>query len=191
MIRAYRGQNCRVDGAEQGKPALRERFLAARQARSADELERARRAICEHVIAWAHGATVICGYVPMRTEPGSLDLLAGLHALGATVLVPLTRPDRDLDWAPWRPAAIGAPLGVAAITDAGLVLVPALAVAANGTRLGGGSYDRALASCRASTVVAALLFDDELVDELPSDAWDRPVSAVVTPSGWQRVARNT
>lgn len=193
IIRAYRGQNCRVDGAEQGKAALRERFLAARRARPPAELELARAAIREHVIARVISAPVVCGYVPMRTEPGSVELLAGLRALGATVLVPVTQPDRDLDWAPWLPDAIGAPLGVTAIADASVVLVPALAVAADGTRLGrgGGSYDRALARCGPSTLVAALLFEDEVVDTLPSDAWDRPVGAVVTPSGWRQLARNT
>jgi 5-formyltetrahydrofolate cyclo-ligase len=182
-----------MDGADEGKAALRERFLAARRARPAAELEEARAAVREHVLARVAGAAVVGGYVPMRTEPGSLDLLAGLRALGATVLVPVTLPDRDLDWAPWLPDAIGAPLGVRAIADASVVLVPALAVAADGTRLGrgGGSYDRALARCGPSTVVAALLFEDEVVAALPSDAWDRPVSAVVTPSGWRQLARNT
>jgi 5-formyltetrahydrofolate cyclo-ligase len=36
-------------------------------------------------------------------------------------------------------------------------------------------------------MVTALLFDGETVAELPRDQWDRPVSAVVTPSGWFEV----
>jgi 5-formyltetrahydrofolate cyclo-ligase len=69
-----------------------------------------------------------------------------------------------------------------------VVVVPALAVARDGARLGrgGGYYDRALQHVRADAVLVALVFDDELLDELPVEAHDQPVSAVVTPSGgWQ------
>jgi len=64
--------------------------------------------------------------------------------------------------------------------------VPALAVAADGTRLGrgGGSYDRALPRVRGETAIVALLYSDEVRAELPSDAWDVPVTAYVTPDGW-------
>jgi 5-formyltetrahydrofolate cyclo-ligase len=37
----------------------------------------------------------------------------------------------------------------------------------------------------AGVPVAALLFEDELISEVPVDEWDRPVTAVVTPSGWR------
>jgi 5-formyltetrahydrofolate cyclo-ligase len=125
----------------------------------------------------------------MRTEPASTELLVELRATRATVLVPVTQPDRDLDWAAWRPDGLGSPLGVDAIAQAGLVLVPALAVAADGTRLGrgGGSYDRALARCAPGTIIAALLFEGETFPELPRDEWDVPVTAVVTPYGWFEV----
>jgi 5-formyltetrahydrofolate cyclo-ligase len=67
------------------------------------------------------------------------------------------------------------------------VLVPALAVGRDGVRLGrgGGSYDRALARVAPGTPRAALLFDEELVDALPADPWDVPVTDVVSPSGWR------
>ncbi len=83
-------------------------------------------------------------------------------------------------------------LGVDAVRSVDALLVPALAVDAAGSRLGrgGGSYDRALARVPAGTPVAALLFDDEVLalDAVPRDAWDRPVTAVVTPSGWRDVS---
>jgi 5-formyltetrahydrofolate cyclo-ligase len=67
------------------------------------------------------------------------------------------------------------------------VLVPALAVARDGVRLGrgGGSYDRALARVAPGTPRVALLFDGELVDALPADPWDVPVTDAVTPAGWR------
>jgi 5-formyltetrahydrofolate cyclo-ligase len=82
-------------------------------------------------------------------------------------------------------------LGLAAIGQADALLVPALAVARDGTRLGrgGGSYDRALRRAPADIPVAALLFEGELVDELPSEDWDMPVTAVVSPTGWYELPR--
>jgi 5-formyltetrahydrofolate cyclo-ligase len=64
--------------------------------------------------------------------------------------------------------------------------VPALAVSRSGVRLGrgGGSYDRALARVPPGMPIIAMIYDDELVDELPHDDWDVPVTGAVTPSGW-------
>jgi 5-formyltetrahydrofolate cyclo-ligase len=64
------------------------------------------------------------------------------------------------------------------------VLVPALAVDHRGQRLGrgGGSYDRALARVGERVPVVALLFDGELIDQVPAEPHDRPVSAVALPS---------
>ena len=61
-----------------------------------------------------------------------------------------------------------------------LVIVPALAFDRSGYRLGygGGYYDRMLAS--ASSPCVGLAFHDLLVESLPREEWDRPVSAVCT-----------
>jgi 5-formyltetrahydrofolate cyclo-ligase len=82
----------------------------------------------------------------------------------------------------------GPRLDPTAIGSADVVVVPALAVARDGARLGrgGGFYDRALALARPDAVLVALVFDDELLDALPVEPHDRRVTAVVTPSGgWQ------
>jgi len=173
------------------KAELREELLAARRARSADELAAARAAVRKRVLARA-SAQCVAAYVPLATEPGSVGLLAALVERGARVLVPVTLPDRDLDWAPWSSAGRGAPLGRDAIAQAGLVLVPALAVASDGTRLGrgGGSYDRALRRVPDGVPTAALLFEDEVRSELPRGPWDVPVSAAVTPDGWVELGGN-
>jgi 5-formyltetrahydrofolate cyclo-ligase len=174
------------------KERVRAQVAAARQARAADQLTAARAAVRRHVLERVGGVRCVAAYVPLRTEPGSLELLAELHAGDRRVLVPLTRADRDLDWAEWTPDGTGAPLGVAAIAAAELVLVPASAVAADGTRLGrgGGSYDRALRRVAAGALVVALVFADELRDELPHEEHDVPVAAAVTPSGWVGLGGN-
>lgn len=154
--------------------------------RGAEEMETARAAIREHVLAEVSRAawTRVAAYVPLRSEPGSVELLDALVARGVTVVVPITLDDRDLDWTVW--AGPVEPLGVDAIADVDLVLVPALAVAHDGTRLGrgGGSYDRALPRVQAGVPIAALLYTDEVREHLPSEAWDVPVTAYVTPAGW-------
>ncbi len=123
-------------------------------------------------------ASVVAAYEPLRTEPGSVELLAGLAAAGHRVLVPVLLPDRDLAWVTWPDRA------AAGIEEAGLLFVPALAVDARGARLGrgGGSYDRVLARVGAPVAVIALVFDDEVLPSVPCDPWDRPVTGALTPS---------
>ncbi len=175
------------------KTALRSAVAASRAARAQSERDQARAEIRAHVLAACRAGRIrqgslVAAYEPLRTEPGSTELLAELTAAGYRLIVPVTLADRDLDWARWDPAGRSAsPLGVDAITAAALVLVPAYAVDPAGHRLGrgGGSYDRALARVPAGTPIAALLYRDEFVPEVPVDSWDLPVNAVVTPDGWR------
>ena len=165
------------------KATLRTALLAARRARPTAQLAADRAAIAALVAARRRrlGWAISAGYEPLRTEPGSVELLRAL----APVRVPILLADRDLSWRVWPS---GTDLGAGAIADVDLVVVPALAVDRFGTRLGrgGGSYDRALARVRPGTPVVAVLFDSEFVpDPLPREPWDVPVTAVVTPSGWR------
>jgi 5-formyltetrahydrofolate cyclo-ligase len=173
------------------KSDWRSRLLAARRARDPEQLDQARRALRARVLdrVLASGWRAVAAYEPLRTEPGSSELLAELSDSGVRVLVPVLLPDRDLDWAVWSPSGERAPLGREAIATVAAAFVPALAVARDGTRLGrgGGSYDRALA--RTAAPACALIFDDEFVPELPRDAWDRPVRAAVTPTAWIELPR--
>jgi 5-formyltetrahydrofolate cyclo-ligase len=145
----------------------------------------------------------VSGYVPVGTEPGGADLpdalLAALGPDGA-LLLPVLRADLDLDWAVYPgPGSLvaagrgmreppGPRLGPAAVGTADLIVVPALAVDRRGIRLGrgGGSYDRALARVGADALTVALLYDGELVDTVPAEPHDRPVRAVIMPSGGLR-----
>lgn len=173
------------------KRELREELHDARRALPAAELDASRRLVRAAVLGQLPSGddrwTCVAAYRPLRTEPGSTALLDGLRAAGVRVLVPVTLADRDLDWLEWDTP--GDPLGVDAIAAADVVLVPALAVSLDGVRLGrgGGSYDRALRRVPPGTPVVALLFDGEVREWLPSDEWDLPVTAVVTPSGWRSV----
>ncbi len=158
----------------------------------------------DHVVGAVRSAGVsrVCAYVPFGAEPGSQILLDALTVGGVDVLLPVLLDDLDLDWAmyegPWSLVAsprglaepAGTRLGVDAITGAGIVIVPALAVDGVGHRLGrgGGSYDRALARVPPGVPVAALLHDGEVLADVPVATHDRVVTHVVTPAGgWQPV----
>ncbi len=113
--------------------------------------------------------TSVAGYVPLRTEPGSVELLDDLVDRGVRVITPVLLPDKDLDWEQWPESSARSRSAPKRSRAVDAVLVPALAVAADGTRLGrgGGSYDRALARVAAGTTIAALLFDGETVLNCP------------------------
>ncbi|MEV1287179.1 5-formyltetrahydrofolate cyclo-ligase [Micromonospora sp. NPDC049679] len=142
----------------------------------------------------------VAGYAPVGSEPGGPDLpdvLATAVGPGGRVLLPVLRSDLDLDWAGYVPGSplpaagrglrepAGARLGAAAIGDAELVVVPAVAVDGRGVRLGrgGGSYDRALARVGRGVLTVALLHDGELVETVPAEAHDHRVRAVIMPGG--------
>ena len=183
------------------KPALREQILARRRARPAPERAAAAASVASALLRGLAGTRTLAAYVPEEIEPGAGRLPAAYTQLGARVLLPIIPPTgRELGWAvdTGRLAAgrfglfepVGPRLGPTAIGAADVVVVPALAVDRRGVRLGrgGGYYDRALVHARPDAILVALVFDDELVDELPAEEHDRRVDAVVTPSGgWQHL----
>jgi 5-formyltetrahydrofolate cyclo-ligase len=169
------------------KQALRRAAAERRKAMSDDAREHARAAIGAAIqvrvaLALRPGSRIAL-YEPLRTEPLPRGMATVLAAGGFDVIVPVTLTDNDLDW---RHVESSSTLGTSAITGAGLVLVPAFSVDLSGNRLGrgGGSYDRALARTGPAALIAAVLYEFELVEHVPVDRWDRPVSAVVRPSGW-------
>jgi 5-formyltetrahydrofolate cyclo-ligase len=187
-------------GDTAAKSTVRAWLLQRRSALSPDVCADASRRVLGELIAAVAGrfggsAPTVAAYVPFGSEPGGQDLPEALYLIGARVLLPVLRPDNDLDWAEYTGELIRTPrglrepagpmLGVGAIAEADLLVVPAVAVDRHGVRLGrgGGSFDRALDRVRAGAPVVALLHDGELVDALPAEAHDRLVSAVITPSG--------
>ena len=131
--------------------------------------------------------------------PETRPFLAWTAEQGLEVMLPISRDDGLLDWAPYDASdegsdVIGMPVPTSdivapiAINDVGLILVPAAAVDRTGMRMGWGRgyFDKTLGSMDRRPPVFAVLFDDELVDELPREKHDQPVDGVVTPGGIQR-----
>lgn len=124
--------------------------------------------------------STIASFVPLRTEVPVEELNELLRVLGHRVLLPVLLPDRDLDW-----SAGGDQLGVDAVAEVDLVLLPALAVDGHGMRLGqgGGSYDRALARVPEPVPLVACVHEAEILPSVPTEEHDRPVDAALTPQG--------
>lgn len=182
------------DDKRAARRELRARRAARRAATGADERAAQAAAISGHlapVLDRLPAGTRVASFVSLPTEPPTDHLNPDVRRRGLDLVLPLLLPDRDLDWqraTGGGPAAAGSPtaepLGVDAIADAALVILPALAVDRSGMRLGqgGGSYDRALARVPDRTPLVAVVHDDEVVDAVPSDPHDRAVDAVVTPA---------
>lgn len=199
------------DRLREDKRALRRRLLDARKARSDDDRAAATAALTRHALALAEGVDgPVCCYLPVGPEPGAAGsgtstVPDALRAAGHEVLAPVVPAEPGpLDWTRYDgPGALstgtlgvrepgGPRLGVDAITRAGLVLVPALAVDTRGHRIGrgGGYYDRTLPAVPGSTPLAVLLHDDELIDLVPTDDRDVPVAQVVLPLRGAVAVRN-
>jgi 5-formyltetrahydrofolate cyclo-ligase len=179
------------------KAALRTRVLDGRARLSADERATAGRGIRDSLLSLPElqMAGTVAAYYSVGAEPDTRGLVYGLWKRGTYVLLPVLQGDGDLDWASYEgpdslvPGPRGllepgeARRGAGAVARADVVLVPALAVDRAGNRLGrgGGSFDRALARMGPLIPVIALLYDDELVENVPAEPHDRQVGAVARP----------
>ncbi|TDD26793.1 5-formyltetrahydrofolate cyclo-ligase [Actinomadura sp. KC06] len=180
------------------KTGLRAELLGRRAAMPPDARAAAARSIRDELlpVPEIEMAGTIAAYVSIGAEPDTRSLLFALWKRGTYVLLPRLLPDGDLDWASYEgpdslvpgprgiPEPSEPPRGPGAVASADVVLAPAVAVDRTGMRLGrgGGSYDRALARVGPAILTVALLYDGELVPNLPSEPHDQRVRAAVTPS---------
>jgi 5-formyltetrahydrofolate cyclo-ligase len=143
----------------------------------------------------ARDADTVTLYASVGAEPGTRLALEALHTRGVRILLPIVLPDLDLDWAEydpnlWKDGPMGlvepasAALGVDAIGQAQIVFCPGVAGGLDGSRLGrgGGCYDRALARTGPGAVRALIVYEDEVLDKVPTDAHDQPVGWIITPT---------
>jgi 5-formyltetrahydrofolate cyclo-ligase len=194
-----------VSEVEAQKVALRDQLLTTRRRHPLAAAREDAEAIAAHLLRTpeVRRAATVAIYISLSNEPGTGPLVEQLHELGRRLILPVLLPDNDLDWAVYQgpqslvPASrgllepLGPRLGPEAVATADVVLCPGLAVDGRGRRLGrgGGSYDRALARVPVGTFVCTLLYDGELLDHVPAEDHDRPVTAVVTPGGLTRFGR--
>lgn len=182
------GQDGSMNAVSQAKQELRTRLRAQRAARTdrmgqqfADQLLR----LPELVDAQAIGA-----FVGMLNEPDTTDFL--VQSL-VPVWLPVVNVDRlswglftshhDLVPGPWglhEPATFidHLPETVSAL------VVPALAADRKGNRLGtgGGFYDRMFGDMDSLPTLIAVVFDEELIDNVPVEPFDTSMDVIVTPT---------
>jgi 5-formyltetrahydrofolate cyclo-ligase len=187
-----------ADPVETQKRALRAQIRERRRNRTSTQRDTAASAITQHLVDLASDLKVrsLSAYLSLPDEPGTRDFLSWACGEDIRVLLPVSREDGLLDWAPYDgegedvdflglPAPTSELLGPIAINDVDLIIIPAAAVDRSGMRMGWGRgyFDKTLGSMEGCPPVYAVIFDDELVDTVPRERHDQPVNGVVTPSG--------
>lgn len=147
-------------------------------------------------ITEAAEATSVACYLSNSIEPPTREFIVQAHARGIEVLLPIAREDGLLDWIAYSgdaletaglfgvPELAGEPVSPLAINGVDVIFVPASAVDRSGMRLGWGRgyYDKMIGSMEGAPPLYAVVFDDEVLDEVPCDLHDQPVNGAVTPT---------
>ena len=195
------------DGTDNAKRALRADLRERRQTMSQASREAAADGIHARLDALVdrYSARTISCFLSTTTEPGTRRFVTDAVRRGIRVLLPVTRTDGLLDWAVATrdgeiaeglfglPEPVGELLGPIALDEADLLIIPAAAVDATGMRLGWGRgfFDKTLGSMNHCPPVYAVVYDSEVLDDVPKDIYDQPVSGVVTPTRTIDFARAT
>lgn len=142
--------------------------------------------------AWSVGTRLA---IPRLTGPGTMEF----HQIpDGTLPAAPDRPSPSPHRAALRPGPYNLwepdPSHCPAVppTAIGLALVPGLAFAPGGARLGRGAgyYDRWLATLPAATPCLGVAFACQILASLPTTSHDRPVHNIVTENGWIPGARS-
>lgn len=137
----------------------------------------------------------LSGYMPMRTEIDPVPAMAAHQGpVGVPVIMAPATPLRFREWSPGCAMMEGAFKAFIPVEGAWIepevLIVPLLAFDARGYRLGygGGFYDRTLQALRAQrpTIAIGFAFAAQQVPEVPVDAFDQRLDAVVTEVGVTR-----
>jgi 5-formyltetrahydrofolate cyclo-ligase len=185
------------DTAAHRKRALRAELRERRQNLTSTERAAASAGITRNLVDLTTdlSARSVACYLSTSIEPDTRPYVNWARAQGIRVLLPISREDGLLDWTTGDgeteteglfglPEAVGELLGPIAINDVDLIIIPAAAVGADGLRMGWGRgyFDKTLGSMEKCPPVYAVLFDGELVDEVPRERHDQPVDGAVTPT---------
>ena len=190
-------------GEREAKSDLRRVVRQSRAARSSEHLTSVAGNFTNHLTAIVADASLarIAAFLPTPTEPPITAFLTVFLAQGGWCAVPESGNDGVLLWHALETGfdrkvgvdSLGMPLPSAqkpvAPDSLDAVLVPAAAVDRAGNRLGWGKgyYDRFLDTLDDSTLVIAVVFDSDVVDDVPTEPHDKTVDLIVTEADIYRV----
>jgi 5-formyltetrahydrofolate cyclo-ligase len=199
-----------LEDAKAAKNRIRTEHRRRRATLTSEQVAVAGAALARHGVAWADSLTggapaTVCIYFGVGVEPPTLPLISALHGNGYRVLLPVCEPGRELAWVFWDPEAgfeqskfapilepAGERHGPDVAATACALFIPATAVDESGNRIGqgGGYYDKFLghlATAGKEIPLAAVIYDEELLPagQIPEEEFDRPVPAVLAPSGFR------
>ena len=136
---------------------------------------------------------IVAGYLPLQSEIDARPLMRALADAGHKLALPcIKRKEHPLEFRRYRfgdKLRGGAyntrePLRGAELVEPDIVLLPLLAFARNGMRLGygGGFYDRTLADLRSKKPIFAcgLAYAGQEVPVLPTDEYDQKLDGILT-----------
>jgi 5-formyltetrahydrofolate cyclo-ligase len=185
------------DHLREAKQRVRADRMASRAAIEPAEIQLRAGVLADRVVAEteARGAQTVSLYVSIGQEPGTHTALERLRAMGVRVLLPVLAPGLELDWADYVPGTLregrrgllepaGQRLGLDAIAQADVLFCPGLAGTPDGRRLGqgGACYDKALPRANPQSPRLLVIYDDDVVDDLPTDERDQRVDGLLTPT---------
>ncbi len=187
------------------KADLRRRILTERRRRSPEVRQAASHALIDHLRREMAVTSTrdLAAFLPLDTEPPLLAALETAHRAGHRVWVPVVEADRAMRWCQWRPTIQLAPGSLPGLLEPvgprhdieifraiGLMVVPAVAVSADGVRLGfgGGYYDRfleRLAAAQPLPEMLACVFHDEILaaGSIPREPHDAVMTRALTERG--------
>lgn len=204
MARGGRGRSTGMDVSRR-KAALREAARAGRRAARAAAPGAGEAVRDRFLAAGLHeGAGIVSGYRRIRSELDPEPLMLALVARGCRLCLPVIAgeglPLGFREWSPGaalEPGPFGAEVPAAgAWLEPELLIVPLLAFDAAGRRLGygGGFYDRTIARLAAMRApprpvrAVGVAYAAQQVAEVPAEATDRCLDAIVTEAGVVRAA---
>lgn len=184
---------------KQAKKDLRKSILAVRRGMSPEEVASGSDRIADHLCSWPvyQNAKKIMLYLAMPDEPHVDKVISHALAAGKTVCVPHMCETRGL-----MDAAIISNLDDLVVgqfnilvpnpntlrllepSELDLIIVPGVAYAKDGRRLGMGAgyYDRFLFKANTAELIGAA-WAAQILDLVPTDSHDRPVNYLLTENG--------
>lgn len=178
------------------KSEIRKQILSARKAMSQDEVESKSAQILSRLMTspLLEQAEVILCYMDFRNEVQTAAIIEYLWSLDKIVALPRVNPQTnqlDLYRVDGFRDMVTGSLGIMEPDtslpqlfpeDIDLVLAPGVAFDLNGGRMGygGGFYDRLIPTLRPDCQVIALAFEQQVVENLPSESHDQSIHGILT-----------